>query len=138
MRFTYFNGRKRRPAVAKMYTKISEIDFQVFENKILTYKAYHYASLVELYRQQNLEEKNKKRNTFEELKIPNRDFKYSVAFPGIFAIVERPAYIEKKEKNIEYSHLMNFQLPGSSFLTTGTPFSSNNCLICNMSSGFPE
>jgi hypothetical protein len=31
-----------------------------------------------------------------------------------------------------------YELPGSSFFTTGTPFSSSNCFICNNSPGFPE
>jgi hypothetical protein len=46
----------------------------------------------------------------EDMFIPNNDFKYSVALFGVFAIDERP---------------------GSSFFTTGTPFSSKSCFICN-------
>jgi hypothetical protein len=48
---------------------------------------------VEFYRKQNLEEKMMRESYRERILILNNDFKYSVAFVGVFAIDERPKFI---------------------------------------------
>jgi len=91
LNYSYSGARKRRPAVARMYTKIKQNRQKKIErNRNEIYMEYHDVYLVERLLQQNLKD-NRLIIEFEiEYILPNNDFKYSVAFSGVFSIDERP------------------------------------------------
>ena len=85
----YFNGKNRRPAVARIYTKFIFIRLKS-QRILLNLHGVPLCLVGGIFSVAKSKTDKMKKLKKKIVFIPNNDFKYSVAFVGVLAIDESP------------------------------------------------